>query len=255
MAISPLTDILSGVNRSAVMQSLQKPGQTPSLFKEVLKKLNLQLGLNLETPAEVLAVKFLKQRFDKNAALQTQYGSFENFLKSVDLQKIADKIESRLLSKISNTQLKTINFSQVNFDSKELKELGAELDQELDNAEESNSETQDPVSGPDYSLACRHQEALQKTLLGINDSDKALIESIHRNRLKQNMDEQKLMEKRQANLDLQKKEIAKAELNKDRELAVLRAKKITSPVALMTQKEMIIGSFESKKLQVQSLTA
>jgi hypothetical protein len=246
MAISPLTDILSGVNRSAVMQALQKPGQTPSLFKEVLKKLNLQLGLSLETPSEVLAVKFLKQRFDKNPVLQTKYGSFENFLKSVDLQKIADKIESRLLTK---------NFAQVNFDSKELKELGTELDQELESTEETNSETEGYDSGPDYSLACRQQEALQKTLLGINDPDKALIESIQRNRLRQNRDEQKLMEKRQANKDLQKKEIAKAELHKDRELAVLRSKKITSPVALMTQKEMILGSFESKKLQVQSLTA
>jgi hypothetical protein len=256
MAIGNISDILNGVNRSSVIQALQKPGQTPALFKEVLKKLNTQLGLNLQTPAEVMAVKFLKNRFDKNKTLQTQYGSFENFLKSVDLQKVADKIESRLLAKISNAQLKTINFSQINFDSAELKDLSEELDQELEL--ETNSPSlisQDMFLEPASSNDYRNHDWLQKAMLNIKESGKEVMEQIRRDRIDQDLAEEKQREKRLASFEVQKKEIAKAELSKDQELAVLHSKKMTSPVTFMTEKDLILGSFQSKKLQAGLQTA
>jgi len=252
MAIGNISDLFNGVNRSAAIQALQKPGQTPSLFKEVLKKLNTQLGLNLETPAQVLAVKFLKNRFDKNTSLQTQFGSFENFLKSVDLQKVADKIENRLLAKISNAQLKKMDFSQVNFDSEELKELSAEIDDDLDLSPDASSFiSQDMFLEPAASEDYRNYDWLQKAMLNIKESGKELLEQIRRDRIDQNLAEEKQREKRLANLEIQKKEIAKAELNKDQELAVLNSKKIVNPVAFMTEKDLIIGSFQSKKLQAE----
>jgi len=250
MAMSDVSNVLAGVSRSSLLKAVKAPEQAAVSFKDLLKQLNQKLGIHLETPAQLLAVKFLEQRFNKNTALQNKYGSFENFLKSVIDSGKLDKMASRIEEKLKGTKSLSLNF-----DHQEMQSLSAELDQELEISDNDTYLSQDQFLEPASDNDFRNSDSLQKLLLGIREDQKKLIDQIHQNRLEQDLVEQKLREKRLANLEVQKQELAKAELGKDQDLAALRSKKITNPVAFSTQRDLIMGSFQSKKLQAGLITA
>lgn len=254
MAIDQMNSLVTGVSRQNLLRAVKNPELAPVSFKDLLKQLNQKLGpkvgFTFESPAEVLALKFLEKRFDKSAALKNKYGSggFENFLKEMvdsgKFQKIADKIESKF---------KTSQSVNLNLESEEMQELAQEIDQELELSDQENYLSLSQFLKPATENDLSNQDWFQKAQLNIKESYQVLINQIKEESQERDRVDQKIREKRLANLEVEKKEIANAQLEKDQEM--VNAKKIVNPLARMTEVEMVLSSFQSKKAQAGLQTA